>query len=95
MGTAVQYMLTFFRNVVGARIARPLSEFMQDFGFVHLLFPSLQFNIWWYNVPIIYHIWGGLCHVQGHYNRLRMSAGRNQLLHRAGAAALRPLAARD
>ena len=27
----------FFRNVVGARIARPLSKFMQNFGFAHLL----------------------------------------------------------
>ena len=26
----------FFRNVVGARIARPLLEFVQNFGFVHL-----------------------------------------------------------
>ncbi|MFR5786810.1 MAG: hypothetical protein ACLUHE_06660 [Christensenellales bacterium] len=28
----------FFRNVVGARIARPLSEFVQNLGFAHLLF---------------------------------------------------------
>ncbi|MFQ7098080.1 MAG: hypothetical protein ACLRUN_12140 [Christensenellales bacterium] len=28
----------FFRNVVGARIARPLSEFMQNLGFAHLPF---------------------------------------------------------
>ena len=27
----------FFRNIVGARIARPLLEFVQNFGFTHLL----------------------------------------------------------
>ena len=29
---------SFFRNIVGARIARPLLEFVQNFGFAHLLF---------------------------------------------------------
>ena len=29
--------LLFFRNVVGARIARPLLEFLQNFGFALLL----------------------------------------------------------
>ena len=29
--------LLFFRNIVGARIARPLLEFVQNFGFAHLL----------------------------------------------------------
>ena len=28
---------SFFRNIVGARIARPLLEFVQNFGFAHLL----------------------------------------------------------
>jgi len=28
----------FSRNIVGARIARPLLEFVQNFGFAHLLF---------------------------------------------------------
>ena len=37
-GTAVQCALAFFRNIVGARIARPLLEFVQNFGFAHLLF---------------------------------------------------------
>ena len=32
----------FFRNIVGARIARPLLEFVQNFGFAHLLY-SLNF----------------------------------------------------
>ena len=27
----------FFRNIVGARIARPLSEFVQNSGFIHFL----------------------------------------------------------
>ena len=27
----------FFRNVVGARIARPLYEFVQNFGFAYFL----------------------------------------------------------
>ena len=27
----------FFRNIVGARIARPLLEFVQNCGFAHLL----------------------------------------------------------
>ena len=29
---------SFFRNIVGARIARPLLEFVQNFGFAHLLY---------------------------------------------------------
>ena len=29
---------SFFRNIVGARIARPLLEFVQNIGFAHLLF---------------------------------------------------------
>ena len=29
--------ISFFRNIVGARIARPLLEFVQNFGFAHLL----------------------------------------------------------
>ena len=29
---------SFFRNIVGARIARPLSKFVQNFEFAHLLF---------------------------------------------------------
>ena len=29
---------SFFRNIVGARIARPLLEFVQNLGFAHLLF---------------------------------------------------------
>ena len=28
---------SFFRNIVGARIARPLLEFVQNCGFAHLL----------------------------------------------------------
>ena len=28
---------SFFRDIVGARIARPLLEFVQNFGFAHLL----------------------------------------------------------
>ena len=28
---------SFFRNIVGARIARPLLEFVQNFGFAHFL----------------------------------------------------------
>jgi len=28
-------MRLLFRNIVGARIARPLSEFVQNFGFAH------------------------------------------------------------
>ena len=28
----------FFRNIVGARIARPLLEFVQNSGFAHLLY---------------------------------------------------------
>ena len=36
-GTAIQYAVTFSRNVVGARIARPLSGFVHVFGFAHLL----------------------------------------------------------
>ena len=31
---------SFFRNIVGARIARPLLEFVQNFGFAHLLLYS-------------------------------------------------------
>jgi len=33
--------LLFFRNIVGARIARPLLEFVQNFGFAHLLLKNL------------------------------------------------------
>ena len=29
---------SFFCNIVGARIARPLLEFVQNFGFAHLLY---------------------------------------------------------
>ena len=32
---------SFFRNIVGARIARPLLEFVQNFGFAHLLLKNL------------------------------------------------------
>ena len=32
----------FFRNIVGARIARPLLEFVQNFGFAHLLFVRIK-----------------------------------------------------
>ena len=32
---------SFFRNIVGARIARPLLEFVQNFGFAHLLTLSI------------------------------------------------------
>ena len=35
---------SFFRNIVGARIARPLLEFVQNFGFAHLLFTSYSFS---------------------------------------------------
>ena len=28
-------VVAFFRNIVGARIARPLLEFVQKFGFAH------------------------------------------------------------
>ena len=33
---------SFFRNIVGARIARPLLEFVQNFGFAHLLFIRIK-----------------------------------------------------
>ena len=33
---------SFFRNIVGARIARPLLEFVQNFGFAHLLFMRIK-----------------------------------------------------
>jgi len=36
-GTPVQCALAFFRNIVGARIARPLPESVHNFGFAHLL----------------------------------------------------------
>ena len=34
--------LLFFRNIIGARIARPLLEFVQNFGFAHLLFIRIK-----------------------------------------------------
>ena len=37
-GYGVIMRSSFFRNIVGARIARPLLEFVQNFGFAHLLF---------------------------------------------------------
>ena len=37
-GTAEQWCSCFFRNGVGARIARLLSEFVQNFEFTHLLY---------------------------------------------------------
>ena len=39
-GYGVIMRSSFFRNIVGARIARPLLEFVQNFGFAHLLFHS-------------------------------------------------------
>ena len=42
-GTAVQCALAFFRNIVGARIARPLLEFAQNFGFTPFLLKWLIF----------------------------------------------------
>ena len=36
-GMPVQCALAFFRNIVGARIARPLPESVHNFGFAHLL----------------------------------------------------------
>ena len=36
-GYGVIMRSSFFRNIVGARIARPLLEFVQNFGFAHLL----------------------------------------------------------
>ena len=37
-GYGVIMRSSFFRNIVGARIARLLLEFVQNFGFVHLLY---------------------------------------------------------
>ena len=37
-GYGVIMRSSFFRNIVGARIARPLLEFVQNFGFAHLLY---------------------------------------------------------